>query len=115
VSRMKNIYNSGKYIQNNPSWHVEDSARNNIIPQNIAEIGCGAGMILYELLKKMERHVTFDGYEISPQAFKLTKKVRHERIAFHLEDLLSEENKTYYDLGPSHFSMGHTTYSGIPR
>jgi hypothetical protein len=106
---MKNIYNSGKYIQNNPSWHVEDSAwkaihiyniikRNNIIPQNIAEIGCGAGMILYELLKKMERHVTFDGYEISPQAFKLTKKVRHERIAFHLEDLLSEENKTYYDL-----------------
>lgn len=95
---MKNIYNNGKYLRKNPSWHAEDSSwkadriyniisRNNIVCRNVAEIGCGAGMVLHELFKKMEDHVKFDGYEVSPQAFELTKQVNDSRINFHLGEI----------------------------
>jgi glycosyltransferase involved in cell wall biosynthesis len=53
----------------------------------------------------MERHVTFDGYEISPQAFELTKKVEDSNaialvppedpnaLASAVMELLSNEEK----------------------
>lgn len=49
----KEMYKSGEYLEKNPTWHVEDSAwkanqiirimkRNNIVPNSICEVGCGA-------------------------------------------------------------------------
>jgi len=51
------IYNTGEYLQNNPDWHLQDSAfkakhihrmiqKNKLTLNNVAEIGCGAGGVL---------------------------------------------------------------------
>jgi len=59
----KEIYTEekGNYLENNPTWHIEDSPwkakqifkmlnKNSINPKSIAEIGCGAGEILNQLI-----------------------------------------------------------------
>ncbi len=67
------IYYDGQYLQNNAGWHAEDSpwkarqidkilAHNNIAPQLIAEVGCGAGEILKELSINYPK-ANFVGYE----------------------------------------------------
>ena len=54
------MYLNGQYLQNNPTWDVEDSPwkatvihqllkQNNIQAKDIVEIGCGAGGILEQL------------------------------------------------------------------
>ncbi len=48
------LYKDGRYLELNPTWHVEDSPwkakqifeiihRNRLQPKSICEIGCGAG------------------------------------------------------------------------
>jgi hypothetical protein len=48
----ENIYETNEYLDNNPTWHVEDSSwkagqilkiiqRSNLQPNSICEIGCG--------------------------------------------------------------------------
>jgi cyclopropane fatty-acyl-phospholipid synthase-like methyltransferase len=80
---VSNIYKDGSYISLNPTWHAEDSLwkatniqnilnRNNISFSSVAEVGCGAGMILKELSRRYE-NATFYGYDISPDAMKLWK------------------------------------------
>ena len=49
----KNIYTSGKYIKERPSWHSEFKwkaekileliKRNDLNPTHITEVGCGVG------------------------------------------------------------------------
>lgn len=57
------IYTDGKYLQENPTWHLEDSPwkaehilrmmqKNQLMPRSICEVGCGAGGILQQLTKK---------------------------------------------------------------
>jgi methylase of polypeptide subunit release factors len=79
------IYESGEYLAQNPTWHVEDSEwkaskvlkaleRLKIAPASLCEIGCGAG----EILRQLHSHLPdckFTGYEISPQAYALAKNV----------------------------------------
>jgi cyclopropane fatty-acyl-phospholipid synthase-like methyltransferase len=104
------IYTSGEYLAENPSWHAEDSPwkaaqvykmieRNKLHPKTIAEIGCGAGAILDELSKKMpDSQVSFSGYDISPQAIEMANKLKNPKLSFHVEDLLSDTNKDHFDL-----------------
>ena len=81
---MMKIYEDGEYLENNPSWHEEDSPwkakqiikmieRNGLNPTKICEIGCGAGEILCQLSGHFVEKEYF-GYEISPQAFELCEK-----------------------------------------
>ena len=49
-----------------PSW------KNNIVPENVCEVGCGAGEILKQLSSSLP-NANFVGYEISAQAFELCK------------------------------------------
>lgn len=58
--------------------------RNHIDVKTVCEIGCGAGEILLQLYEKMPVATTFDGYEISPQAYAMTLPGRRDRINFHL-------------------------------
>jgi SAM-dependent methyltransferase len=107
---MSEIYLDGKYLQNNQSWHQEDSAWKalqieKIISKNIstissiAEIGCGAGRILAELSKKeLLNNAQFQGYDISPQAIDLSRQVESDKVCFKCEDLLAETNISYFDL-----------------
>ena len=100
------IYKNGTYLDNNPSWHQEDSPwkatqiariirKNNIDPVTICEIGCGAGEILCCLSKEFDGKVVFSGYEISPQAFEVCRKKQNRNLRFHLQDLLDEKDATF--------------------
>lgn len=103
----ENIYTQGEYLENNPTWHIEDSPwkanqilkmieRNNLFPNSISEIGCGAGEILNQLSIKMPQP-EFVGYEISPQAFQLCQQRHNSRIKFLLGNLL-EDQRAKFDL-----------------
>jgi cyclopropane fatty-acyl-phospholipid synthase-like methyltransferase len=92
-------YTSGQYLQNNPTWHVQDSAwkatqilrmikKNQLSPASVCEVGCGAGEILVQLQQQMTANVTFSGYEVSTQAYQLCANRRRDRLQFHLSNLL---------------------------
>jgi SAM-dependent methyltransferase len=102
IMETENFYKNGLYLEQNPSWDVEDSPwkalqilklfeRNCIQPRTICEVGCGAGEVLLQLYQQMPAVTTFDGYEISPQAFAMTPSRNRDRINFHLENLLNED------------------------
>jgi SAM-dependent methyltransferase len=93
------MYTNGQYLENNQSWHVEDSpwkanqilnmlTKHHLKPNLIAEVGCGAGAILEELSQKdYLKSTEFAGYDISPQAYELAQKRQMERIRFHNADI----------------------------
>lgn len=98
----EDIYKNGRYLEQNPSWHLEQSPwkakqilkllrRNDVPCRTICEVGCGAGEILLQLHEQMPPGTTFVGYEISPQAFAMTSLRKRDRINFHLKDLLDED------------------------
>ena len=83
---MSDIYTTGKYLENNPGWHVGDSPwksdqilkmvrKHNLQPATVCEIGCGAGEILSRLREDLPA-AQFSGYEVSPQAFELCQTRR---------------------------------------
>jgi len=102
------MYTTGEYIAQNPTWHVEDSAwkakqivkiaeKNRLQPNSIGEVGCGAGEILNQLQLQLPNHISFVGYEISPQAFELCRQRQKERLQFYLKDLLQDDS-AFFDI-----------------
>ncbi|CAN5224408.1 hypothetical protein BH09BAC5_BH09BAC5_01700 [soil metagenome] len=100
---MQNIYTSGTYLENNKTWHEEFANekaaliaeiinRNKLQLKSVCEVGCGSGQILVELQKQLSGNISFDGYDISPQAFEICSKKASEKVKFHLEDLTAKEN-----------------------
>jgi len=97
---MTDIYSSGEYLEKTRTWHAEDSPwkasqiyrileRNDIKPARVAEVGCGAGVILDELSRKPRLQETrFAGYDVSPQAIELCQRIDNDRITFQCEDPL---------------------------
>jgi len=96
------IYEDGTYLDNNPTWHEEDSSwkaaqigmllqRNGIAPFSVCEVGCGAGEILNCLSKSYGDEVEVSGYEISPQAFDICRKKEKQHLQFFLGDLLEQD------------------------
>ena len=101
-------YVTREYLDNNPTWHVEDSPwkaeqilkmfkRNSLQPDSICEIGCGAGEILRQLLLQMDSKTTFVGYEISPYAFELCMQRQTRRLDYKLCNLF-DDAAAYYDI-----------------
>jgi cyclopropane fatty-acyl-phospholipid synthase-like methyltransferase len=102
------IYETGEYVERNPTYHVEDSSwkarqilrmirKNSLEPGTVCEIGCGAGEILKQLQSNMPDDTEFFGYEISPQAFALCQQRENERLHFYCEDLIKSD-RSYFDL-----------------
>lgn len=98
-------YTDGRYLENNPTWHSEDSPykvkwiadllkRNRLSPETIAEIGCGGGEILVGL-QSLYPQASFAGYEISPQAFALAETKARPGLSFHLEDLSADPDALF--------------------
>ncbi|WP_437316651.1 class I SAM-dependent methyltransferase [Sorangium sp. So ce385] len=96
------LYTEGGYLENNKTWHVEDSPwkakqilrileKNHIQPKVVYEVGCGAGEVLNQLHQQLPASVELHGYDISPQAFQLAKAREKDRLTFHLEDLLEKD------------------------
>jgi 2-polyprenyl-3-methyl-5-hydroxy-6-metoxy-1,4-benzoquinol methylase len=102
------IYTSGEYVEQNPTYHVEDSSwkagqilklivKHELRPLSICEIGCGAGEVLRQLQLSLPAQTELFGYEISPQAFALCKARESERLHFYCGDLLANET-AHFDL-----------------
>ncbi|WP_437608604.1 class I SAM-dependent methyltransferase [Sorangium sp. So ce834] len=96
------LYIEGGYLENNKTWHAEDSPwkakqilrileKNHIQPKVVYEVGCGAGEVLNQLHQRLPASVEFHGYDISPQAFQLAKAREKDRLTFHQEDLLEKD------------------------
>lgn len=101
------IYTQGQYLENNPTWHIEDSVwkaeqifkiiqKNKLQPSSICEVGCGSGEILNQLYLKMPVNVDLVGYEISPQAYQICQSRTKDRLNFNFGNFLQEED-AYFD------------------
>jgi hypothetical protein len=100
------IYQTGEYLEKNPTYHVEDSAwkadqilsmmrKHDMRPRTICEVGCGAGEILKQLQGRLPPDTRLFGYEISPQAIALCRERENEGLHFFCEDLVAAENKCF--------------------
>lgn len=104
---MSEIYADGSYLANNPHWHSEDSPwkaghiaamvrKHNLAPKSVCEIGCGAGEILLELQKLLPAGTRFDGFDVSPDAYRICAPKANDSVHFHLADLLTQDE--HFDL-----------------
>src|SRR5262249_19547232 len=100
----ESIYQTGEYVQKNPTYHVEDAAwkaeqiaqlieRQRLAPRSVCEIGCGAGEVLRQLQLRMPPETQFRGYEISPHAFALCQQRVNDRLSFYCGDFFSMETE----------------------
>lgn len=100
------IYQNGKYLEKNPTWHQEDSPwkaeqiikmmrKNNFSPRFICEVGCGLGEVLRQLSLNLPGNTVFQGYEISEQAFNVAKKKETERLHYYLKDIFAEAEQNF--------------------
>ncbi len=100
------IYDDGTYLDNNPTWHEEDSPwkarqiwrllqRNRIDPSTLCEVGCGAGEVLNRLAREHGDRGVFTGYEISAQAFAICRRKERPNLRFFLKDLFEERDSTF--------------------
>ena len=96
-------YTSSEYLDNNPTWHTEDSPwkatqilkiikRNNLSPNSVCDIGCGAGEILNHLYMQMDKKTSFVGYDVSPYAFELCKPKIKDRLNFKMGNAFEDDN-----------------------
>ena len=101
-----NRYNSTEYLQQNPDWHVKDSAwkadqvltminSNQITPNTVCEVGCGAGEILALLQKTMGDQCILQGYDISPQAIELAQTRSNSHLQFQQLDFVNETSDIF--------------------
>lgn len=101
---LESLYTGGDYAQRHPTWHVEDSAwkadqiarmvaQASLSPAKVVEVGCGAGEILPQLRSRLPGSPELVGYEISPQAFELTRARAGEGIRFELADFLEADEQ----------------------
>ena len=86
-------YVDGTYLEQNPDWHVGDSAwkvrqilriltRNQIVPGTVYEAGCGAGEVLRLLQQSLQPDCEFWGTDISSQAIELCRPRANEKLHF---------------------------------
>ena len=97
------MYQDGTYLQNNPDWHVADSFwkaqeiikivhRNNLHPATIADVGCGAGEVLVQVIGKSGDARGY-GYEISKDAFALCEARSDCRVSFLNCDIMTTSDR----------------------
>jgi ubiquinone/menaquinone biosynthesis C-methylase UbiE len=101
----ENRYLDGEYLAANPTWSEEDSVwkaarihdlwmRSGLpIPATVAEIGCGAGLILATLQSRFPQGVRYAGFDIAPGAIRMAEKRAGKELAFHCEDLTKSDLK----------------------
>jgi 2-polyprenyl-3-methyl-5-hydroxy-6-metoxy-1,4-benzoquinol methylase len=81
-------YVDGQYEQANPSWHDEDAPwkvekianflrEEEVRPKSVCDIGCGTAGVLAGLANRM-RGVKLVGYDISPKAVDLARRLHPE-------------------------------------
>jgi len=103
------IYQDGSYLQQNPSWHMEESPfkvrqivkmirRQNLSPQTVCDVGCGGGIVLSELQPYLPEGCRSWGYDVSPDAIRLCTARQTDRVRFSVRDIRRDECDAYFDL-----------------
>jgi SAM-dependent methyltransferase len=104
-----NIYESGAYLQHNPSWHMEESPfkvrqilrmmkRQSLSPKSVCDVGCGGGVVLYELQSHLPSDCECWGFDVSPDAIAFCSKRCNEHLHFEVRDIRKESHEHSYDL-----------------
>ncbi len=102
----RSIYLDGEYAKLNPSFGVEDSPwkagqvlkaiqRNGLAPRSVCEVGCGAGEILRQVQDALAPGIAFEGYDISPDAYREAQTRQNEQLRFHCVDFLTTPTRMY--------------------
>ena len=82
---MARMYRDGTYLDNNPTWHEEDSTwkakqikkiieSNALIPNKICEVGCGAGRFTEIMLEAGAEIVSIDLSDAVEANYQTNKK-----------------------------------------
>lgn len=109
MKQSEDRYNSGDYLAKNPSWDAQDSPwkaariikvlRNNeIMPNSICEVGCGAGGILASLRDYLGPACRLVGYDIATPLKEFWKKHDQKQIEFILGNFLKTGANDSYDI-----------------
>jgi hypothetical protein len=99
---LESRYLTGQYAEENPTFHVEDSAwkaghigtmveKHGVQPQTVCEVGCGAGEILRQLQLRWPQVDHLYGYEFSPQGYALCLQRQNERLTYFNDDLFTSQ------------------------
>jgi SAM-dependent methyltransferase len=97
-------YESGDYLQSNPTWDIEDSPwkagkvaelirHSGIEPRSICEVGCGAGAVL-AALRETVPDARLAGFDIA-DASSFWKRYEKAGINFRQGDFLAENSEKY--------------------
>ena len=100
-------YTGGDYWAQNPTWDSEDApwkagqiqrllSRHAIAARTIAEVGCGAGVVLAKL-RESRPDAELYGFDIAPALAHFWEKHQQRRIRFELGDFLAI-NQRHYDV-----------------
>jgi SAM-dependent methyltransferase len=103
---LNTIYDDGRYLKQNPNWHLEDSLakaksivrmidENKLSFRTCADVGCGAGGIIQELASQYP-DVNFVGYDVSTSARDFWIENPNDRLKFFCCDFA--ESSDQYDL-----------------
>lgn len=99
------MYTNGGYLKNNPDWGAEDAlqkavwikkmiTQNNLVFEEVVEIGTGTGALLNELSNEIPAIKHLHGYDIAPDAIELAKKKENKRLSFYHSDFLKTGKNT---------------------
>ena len=86
-----NVFLTGEYLARVPHWHADDSIwkakevfrmlqLTQLAPRHIGEVGCGTGEVLRQLQLLMDSGCNFWGYDIAPDAIKLSRSRQNDRL-----------------------------------
>jgi SAM-dependent methyltransferase len=105
-------YTDGTYATaTGGTWHFEDSAfkagqvlrmlrrHPEVNLGSICDIGCGSGGVLAELERQLDSAAWFTGYEVSPQAHALSRRLESSRREYVLGDPFADAR--FFDLALS--------------
>jgi SAM-dependent methyltransferase len=103
------IYRNGRYLENNPSWHIEESPfkvrqicrmirQQSLAPRTVCDVGCGAGLVLEELQPHFPSDCVCWGYDVSPDALAMCASRGNENLRFCLCDIRKDKCDTFFDL-----------------
>jgi len=109
ASSGSSIYQDGRYLEHNPSWHMEESpfkvrqilrmlTKQNLSPKTVCDVGCGGGVVLAELQPHLSAECVCWGYDVSTDAIDFCAGRGNERLHFVVRDIRRDQCDAFFDL-----------------
>jgi SAM-dependent methyltransferase len=103
------IYQDGRYLEHNPSWHMEESPfkvrqilrmmkKQDLRPKTVCDVGCGGGVVLAELQAHLPADCICWGYDVSADAVKLCGARGNQNLHFAVRDIRGDQCDAFFDL-----------------